>query len=144
MAAIESERLNSLFVLLHRSLLQYVGECWPWTAEDGQQAEKMAAFRAVVEAQEKDETLLADALNASGWVINCGGYPTIYTDLHYVSLAYLLKQIIISQTAIVKAFEAASQSAPDCPLLATVTAGEREILKTVQALAAPQPLATAS
>ena len=144
MAAIEPERLNSLFILLHRSLLQYVGECWPWTAEDGQQAQKMAAIRAIVETQEKDETLLADALNESGWVINCGGYPTMFTDLHYVSLKYLLKQIVISQTDIVKAFEAAAQSDPDCPLLAAVAASEREILKTVQTLAAPQPLAAAS
>lgn len=141
MPAIDPAQLNPLFVQLHRSLLQYVGECWPWTAEDGQQAETLAALRSVVAAQKRDETLLADALNAAGWVVNCGGYPTIYTDLQYLSLKYLLKQIIISQTGIVKALEGAAQTYTDSPLLETVAAGEREVLKAVQALAAPQPLA---
>lgn len=144
MAEIDPGRLNPLFVLLHRSLLQYVGECSPWTAEDSHQAETLAALRSVVAAQKRDETLLADALNAAGWIINCGGYPTIYTDLQYLSLKYLLKQIVISQTAIVKALEDAAQSHPDSAVLATVAAGERDVLKTVKALAAPQPLAVAA
>ncbi|MDB5339533.1 MAG: hypothetical protein JWN70_5152 [Planctomycetaceae bacterium] len=139
MAAIDSVQLNSLFVLLHRSLLQYLGECSPWTAEDSHQGETLAAIRDIVTRQKQDETLLADTLLESGWVIDCGGYSTSFTDLHYVSLKYLLKQVIISQTNIVKAFEAAAQKYPDTTLLQTVVNNEREILNTARVLAAPQP-----
>ncbi len=144
MAAIDSQHLNSLFVLLHRSLLQYLGECSPWTAEDSHQAETLAAIRGIVTKQELDETLLADTLTSAGWVIDCGGYSTSFTDLHYVSLKYLLKQVVISQTDIVKAFEAAAQKYPDSPLLQTVANNEREILKTARDLVAPQPAVVAA
>lgn len=144
MAAIDSEHLNSLFVLLHRSLLQYLGECSPWTAEDSHQGETLAAIRGIVTRQEQDETLLADVLNDSGWVINCGGYSTSFTDLHYVSLQYLLKQVVVSQTEIVKAFEAAAQKYPDTPLLQTVANNEREILNTARDLIAKKPAVVAA
>ena len=144
MAAIDSQHLNSLFVLLHRSLLQYLGECSPWTAEDSHQAETLAAIRGIVTKQELDETLLADTLTSAGWVIDCGGYSTSFTDLHYVSLKYLLKQVVISQTDIVKAFEAAAQKYPDSPLLQRVANNEREILKTARDLVAPQPAIVAA
>ena len=137
MAAIDAPRLNSLFVLLHRSLLQYLGECSPWTAEDSRQEETLAAIRDIVTKQKQDETLLADTLLESGWVIDCGGYSTSFTDLHYVSLKYLLKQVIISQTDIVKAFESAVQTYADTPLLQTVTNNERDILNAARVLAAP-------
>jgi hypothetical protein len=139
MAAIESEQLNSLFVLLHRSLLQYLGECSPWTAEDSRQEATLATLQSIVAKQKQDEALVADALLESGWVIDLGGYPTQFTDLHYVSLKYLLKQVIVSQTGIVNAFEAAFKAYPDTLLLETVANNERQILNDVRTLAAPQP-----
>lgn len=139
MAAIESEQLNSLFVLLHRSLLQYLGECSPWTAEDSRQEATLATLQSIVARQKQDEALVADALLESGWVIDLGGYSTQFTDLHYVSLKYLLKQVIVSQTGIVNAFEAAFKAYPDTLLLETVANNERQILNDVRTLAAPQP-----
>ena len=144
MATIDPEHLNRLFVLLHRSLLQYLGECSPWTAEDSRQSDTLAALRDIVTRQEQDETLLADVLTDSGWVIDCGGYSTSFTDLHYVSLKYLLKQVVLSQTDIVKEFEAASQKYSDMPLLQTVANNEREILNSARALAALQAPAVAA
>ncbi|MES2789274.1 MAG: hypothetical protein V4719_06605 [Planctomycetota bacterium] len=139
MAAIESEQLNSLFVLLHRSLLQYLGECSPWTAEDSRQEATLATLQSIVARQKQDEALVADALLESGWVIDLGGYSTQFTDLHYVSLKYLLKQVIVSQVGIVNAFEAAFKAYPDTLLLETVANNERQILNDVRTLAAPQP-----
>lgn len=139
MAAIDPQSLNALFVPLHRSLLQYLGECSPWTAEDSHQGETLAALRDIVTKQKQDETLVADTLLESGWVIDCGGYSTSFTDLHYVSLKYLLKQVVLSQTNIVKAFETAAEKYPDTTILQTVANNEREILNTARALAAPQP-----
>ena len=144
MAMIDPEHLNRLFVLLHRSLLQYLGECSPWTAEDSRQSETLAALRDIVTRQEQDETLLADVLTESGWVVDCGGYSTSFTDLHYVSLKYLLKQVVLSQTDIVKEFEAAAQKYPDTPLLQTVANNEREILNSARSLAALQAPAVAA
>lgn len=136
MAAISPEHLNKLFVLLHRSLLQYVGECWPWTAEDAHATHTLAAIRDVNTAQKQDEALLAEPLHDIGWIIDFGGYPTLYTDLHYVSLNYLLKQIVISQQKIVSELDAATQAYSGTELLKQVADTERNILKTVQSLVA--------
>lgn len=142
MAAIQPQELNKLFILLHRSLLQYVGECWPWTAEDGKQTEILATIKGLIAAQKQHEAALAQPLTESGWVLDFGGYPTLYTDLHYVSLTYLLKQIVVSQSQIVAAFDAAAQAYPDSPLLKRIADSERGTLKTVQSLSAT-PAATA-
>ena len=144
MATIEPAQLNRLFVLLHRSLLQYLGECSPWTAEDSHQSDTLAALSDIVTRQKQDEILLADVLTGSGWVVDRGGYSTSFTDLHYVSLKYLLKQVVLSQTDIVKAFEAAAQKYPDMPLLQTVANNEREILNSARPLAATQAPAVAA
>ncbi len=139
MASIDPAHLNGLFVPLHRSLLQYLGECSPWTAEDSRQGETLAALREMVTRQKQDETLIADALSDAGWVIDFGGYSTSFTDLHYVSLKYLLKQVVNSQKEIVDAFEAAAHKYPDSPFLQTVANNEREILNKARTLSAPQP-----
>lgn len=144
MAATAPEQLNSLFLLLHRSLLQYLGECSPWTAEDSRQSETLAAIAGIVTEQKRDEALLATAMQETGWVINYGTYPTSFTDLHYVSLKYMLKQIISSQNQILKALDTALSSDPDSPLLNAVAKSEREILKVVEGLAAPRPAIVAA
>lgn len=143
MAAIQPQELNKLFVLLHRSLLQYVGECWPWTAEDGRQTEILATIKSLIANQKQHEAALAKPLTESGWVLDFGGYPTLYTDLHYVSLTYLLKQLVISQSQIIAAFDAAAQAYSDSPLLKRVADSEREALKTIQSLSTT-PVVTAN
>lgn len=134
MAALTPQQLNKLFVLLHRSLLQYVGECWPWTAEDGRQTETLSTIKGLIAKQKQNETLLGEPLIASGWVLDFGGYPTMYTDLHYVSLSFLLKQIVISENQIVAAFDAAAKADPESPLLQQIADSEREILKSIQSI----------
>ncbi len=136
MAALTPQQVNQLFVLLHRSLLQYVGECWPWTAEVGRDVQTAATVKQLIAKQQHDESLLSEPLTASGWPLDFGGYPTAYTDLQYLSLNYLLKQVVKSQTEIVAALDAAAKSDPESPLLQQVADNEREILKTVQALVA--------
>lgn len=97
-------RLNVALQGLHRSLLQYVGECWPWTSDlDGQ--ELRAGLQALVITQKQDVARLVDILTDAGWVIDYGTYPTEFTDLHYVSLAYLLKQLLTQQTLLISSLE---------------------------------------
>lgn len=139
MAEIDPQQLNSLFLRLHRSLLQYVGECSPWSdsvSEEGQRSRDV--LTEIVATQKKNANSLAQPLEESGWVINYGGYPTIYTDLQFLSLKYLLKQVAISQAEIIKAFDAAAAANPDSPLLKQIADSERGILQAIQGLSAPK------
>jgi hypothetical protein len=90
--------LNQLLINLNRSLLQYVGEAWPWTA-DADSSEQRTIAR-LVERQKAWIARLADLLAERGWTIDFGVYPTEYTDLHYVALDYLLKSLLSNQTAL--------------------------------------------
>lgn len=144
MAEMTPQHLNKLFVLLHRSLLQYVGECWPWAADSGRDVETLAAVKGLVAKQKHDESLLSAPLSESGWPIDFGGYPTAFTDLQYLSLNYLLKQVVKCQTEIVAALDTAAKSAADSPLIQQVADSERDILKTAQSLVAAKPVAASS
>lgn len=144
MPELSPQQLNSLYVPLHRSLLQYVGECWPWSDEgsdDGASARAVLSHAVKIQRKSADE--LANHLEAVDWVVDHGSYPTAYTDLHYVSLTYLLKQVAISENEIIKAFDAAASANPDSPLLQQIADSERAIRQSIQQLTAPK-LAVAS
>jgi hypothetical protein len=139
MAEIDPQQLNYLFLRLHRSLLQYVGECWPWSddvSEDDKRARDVLTHS--LAAQRKNANLLAAALEESGWIISFGGYATAFTDLQYLSLKYLLTQVALSQIEIVKLFEKAASVFPDSPLLKQIADSERAILQSIQDLSAPR------
>jgi len=139
MPGIAPQELNALYVKLHRSLLQYVGECWPWSDDVGEaDAAARAVLNQAVATQRANANRLADPLDLSDYVINQGGYPSAWTDLHYVSLKYLLKQVAISQVEIIRALQDAANSHPDSPLLSQVAASEQGILQSIQNLSAPK------
>lgn len=91
--------LNDLLIHLGRSLLQYVGECWPWTDADAQQ--ERATIDEMVQKQKRQTAQLVNYLQDAEWLIDHGTYPTEYTDLHYVALDFLLQQLIQNQLALV-------------------------------------------
>ncbi|MDB5392214.1 MAG: hypothetical protein JWM11_7860 [Planctomycetaceae bacterium] len=139
MAEIDPQQLNSLFVRLHRSLLQYVGECWPWSDEVSEEDKHARhVLTQSLASQRRSADQLANALEQIGWVISFGGYPTAFTDLQYLSLKYLLKQVVISQMEIVKSFDKATSVYPDSPLLKHIADSERSILQAVQNLSGPK------
>lgn len=139
MAEIDPQQLNSLFVRLHRSLLQYVGECWPWSDEiSDEDRHAREVLTQALASQRQNADKLAKALEDIDWVISFGGYPTAFTDLQYLSLKYLLKQVVLSQIEIVKLFEKAASVYPDSPLLKHIADSERATLQSIQSLSGPK------
>jgi len=90
-----SDRLNDLLIDVGRSLLQYVGESWPWTSED--EADVGASVVRIVAEQRATVLQLAELLDARAHRIAYGQYPSEYTSLHYVALDYLLDQLALQQ-----------------------------------------------
>ena len=104
-----SDRLNGLLIELGRSLLQYVGESWPWSPGDDDE-EKAVIDRLVAEQQESVAHLAA-LLDERGHLIDPGAYPTDYTSLHYVALDYLLGRLVAQQQELAADLHAALQDA---------------------------------
>lgn len=92
--------LNDLLINVGRSLLQYVGECWPWN--DANTQDERQTIERLVQEQKAQVARLAEFLQEAEWPIDFGSYPTEYTDLHYVALDYLLDQLIQNQLALVE------------------------------------------
>lgn len=86
-----NEQLNRLLINISRSLLQYIGECWPWTEVDADN-ERLVITKAV-DRQRGSVRRLAGLLEDRHWPIDVGSYPTDFTDLHYVALDFLLSQL---------------------------------------------------
>lgn len=92
--------LNHLLIQLGRSLLQYVGECWPWVGPDAESQKERVAIEEMIEKQKRQTAKLVNYLQDAEWLIDHGTYPTEYTDLHYVALDFLLDQLIQNQLAL--------------------------------------------
>lgn len=100
-----NDELNQLVVSLGRSLLQYVGECWPWTRNSAE-AER-AALHTLIQRQQQCCAALIEMLSSRNASIDMGAYPTDYTDLHYVSLDFLLSQLIANERVLIGELEQA-------------------------------------
>ena len=91
--------LNRLLIDLGRSLLQYVGESWPWTAAGEEEARE--TFESLVERQQQFVGRITELLDDRTWPIDFGIYPPEYTDLHFLSLEFLLTQLVVNADALV-------------------------------------------
>lgn len=129
-------RLNELLIRIYRSLLQYAGECWPWTAAHVEEE----AIRALVAEQQQFVAALVDLLSARYWPIQFGSFPTEYTDLHYVALDYLLDEIIRDQLTLIADLEQAHASVAGdteaVDLINDILHSQRQIVAKLQTLAA--------
>ncbi len=98
-----SAELNRLLVKMARSLLQYVGESWPWTGTD--HSETSRQLDALVARQQQNIALLVDLLSDREWTIDMGSYSVDFTDLHYLSLDYLLSELAARENSLVSSLE---------------------------------------
>lgn len=137
--------LNDLLVTLGRSLLQYVGESWPWTGPGA--GDLGAPLVPLVERQKAHVRRLAELLDARRWPVDAGIYPAEYTDLHYLSLDYLLGLLVQSETAVLRQIEEtlrrceADEEARS--LLQDAAADQRDIIERLKQLSAtPRPEST--
>lgn len=120
-----NQRLNDLLIDLSRSLLQYAGEAWPWTAEGGPTATRDAVMD-LVRRQQDSARQIVDLLIERHHPIDFGIYPDEYSSLHYVSLDYLLGQLIVNEQAILEECDAVARDTKDDPDAGRVVLAVRE------------------
>ena len=120
-------KLNELLIAAGRSLLQYVGQCSSWSSR--KEADLEHEFERLVAVQQEHVAQLSALLSDRRWTIDFGGFPATYTDLHFLSLKYLLKLIRVNQQALLGELEEASHTCVHDPEAAALIA---EILKSEQ------------
>ena len=131
----QNAQLNHLLITIGRSLLQYVGESWPWTSEDSDEARRK--LTELVDRQQQSVGALASLLNAREWAIDFGTYPTDYTDLHFIALDFLLAQLVENQEAVVDVLKQSAELNGDgeaSQLMAGIVEAESAILSELQLL----------
>ena len=132
-------KLNQLLIDLGRSLLQYVGHCSSWSSRS--QTALEAEFPTIVATQQQHVAELSELLMQRRWTIDFGGFPARYTDLHFLSLKYLVKQTVINQKSVLAELDEASHTCVDDPEAATlivkILTSERQITERLQALSTP-------
>lgn len=143
-------QLNDVLIAMDRSLLQYAGEAWPWTpSTDDDVREQLLAL---VRQQQSQIARLADLLSRRVDYFDAGTYPTDYTDLQYLSLAYLLNRLIRDQEAVADKLNSAARSCGDdaeaCELLSQLETGVAQTIQSLRELSQKhqrqqQPSATA-
>lgn len=135
--SLHSLELNQLVVDMGRSLLQYVDESWPWTAQES--AARRQTLAELATRQRDHVAEIVELLNQRGSEVVFGTYPVTYTDLHYVELDYLISQLIENETALIGQIEATAtlceQDAELVALLDRVASGERAVLNELKSLA---------
>lgn len=133
-------KLNELLISISRSLLQYVGHSCSWTSRaDASLADE---FSSIVATQQEHVADLSELLVERRWTIDFGGFPAEYTDLHFLSLKYLLKKIVENQHHIVAELDEASHTSVDDPeaasLIDEILASERELTDRLNSLSRPK------
>lgn len=129
-----NSELNLLLINLGRSLLQYVGDCSPWS-DDTEQGNPLDAL---VGAQKDSIVRLTDLLIQRRWSIDFGIFPAEYSDLHFIAIDFLILQLIENQKALVADVEqsqiASAGDDPALELLSEILSSERDILTQLQGL----------
>ena len=133
----KNAELGQLLIDLARCLLQYVGECWPWTG-DHDLAQR--TIEELVSRQKEKIGCLAALLNQRRQLVDFGAYPTEFTDLHYLALDHLLQRIIEDEESLIGVLQ---QAVGDCAedvevarLLDQISAGERKNLEQLHEIQA--------
>ena len=101
--------LNHLVGRVYRSLLQYSVECWPWTTLTetvGSAAPEQQALEQMAARQKSFVARLVELLTDRGENVDFGGFPD-NSELHYVSLDFLLGKLVADEQQLVAELEAA-------------------------------------
>jgi len=136
--------LNGVLILLRRSLLQYAGEAWPWTGSGS--GEPRAEIDRLIAAQSERVGKLADRLDSRRWTIDFGAFRD-FSDLHYLSLTFVLPHLVDNERTVVREIElalpACAGDSEATALVAEILVGESQALTQLERLAGPKPSATA-
>jgi hypothetical protein len=129
----EHVELKQLLIAAARSFLQYADEACLWSNSTAPRVAELAA------RQRQDVVRIVAHLQQFAAGVEFGTYPTSYTDLHFISLEFLVGQLVDNQTGLVNRIEsllgAAIEDASESSLLADLLSNEREILDGIKQLA---------
>ncbi|HEX3654627.1 MAG TPA: hypothetical protein VHV55_02405 [Pirellulales bacterium] len=84
--------LNRLLVIEYRSLSMYLLDATPWTHPGDEKA--TAALRSIVHTQRSLAQRLATAIMERGGTVETGEYPMDFAELNFLSLDFLLKELL--------------------------------------------------
>src|SRR5579863_9768791 len=135
----QNEVLNWVLIVIGRSLLQYTPQAWPWTRNGATQLHK--TLEQLISEQSDRVRQLAELLDSRRFTVEFGVFPD-FTDLHFLSLEYLLPHLRDNERWVVEQVESAVQRAAGDPdgsaLLARVLEGERATLAKLEEVTAPK------
>jgi bacterioferritin (cytochrome b1) len=95
--------LNQLLVIEHRSFPMYLTDASPWTHEGDERASE--TLRNIVLDQRATAQRVVELILQLGGRFEVGEYPMEYTDTHFLSLDFLLKELLRYQRRDVSAIE---------------------------------------
>jgi hypothetical protein len=140
-----NEPLNDVVIVMGRSLLQYMGQAWPWTPGKSQSLRQ--ALDELIVAQGARIARLTDLLDSRRWTIDFGSFPD-FTDLHYLAVEFVLPHLAEDERSVIREIEAARSACSGDfegqALLDEILAGERAALARLEQLARPQPAGSAA
>ncbi|HEX4148302.1 MAG TPA: hypothetical protein VHY20_04915 [Pirellulales bacterium] len=84
--------LNRLLVIEYRTLPLYLVDATPWTHPGDTKAS--VTLRSIVANQRGLSQRLAAAIMDRGGTVEAGDYPTEFTELNFLSLDYLLRELV--------------------------------------------------
>lgn len=98
-----SDVLNRVLARVYRSLLQYAVDCWPWSRATDTAAidtPEQKSIEQMTLRQQEFVARLVDSIMRRGDVVDFGSFPD-NSELHYVSLDYLLGKLIADEQDLV-------------------------------------------
>jgi len=127
--------LHRLFGRMYRSLLQYVGESWPWSPAQKETAEH-AFLHELLAAQMVDVRDLADFLVAHRVPLFPDQYPVKFTDLQYLSLEHLVREVLADQQELLGDLDAGAKALATFPeaaeLVKSIAESERKLVERLK------------
>ena len=130
--------LNDLLNKMSRSLLQYMGESWPWhSARDSQRQELVDGL---VRRQQFGVERIAGLLQKRHHVIQFENYAKDRSHLHYVTLDFFKPLLIDDQSKLVQSLRsaarqiAATTDAESVRLLEQLVSEEEQTLEQLRSL----------
>ena len=136
------ESLNRLLEIEYRSFPMYLGDASPWSSESD--AKAVEALKNITADQQAMSRRIAELILDLGGRIEPGEYPTQFTATHFLSIEFLLKELVYYQRqdiADIEQLVASLAGHREARELAEETLGaERAHLESLEALTA-QPVA---
>lgn len=128
--------LSDLLNRVRYSLLQYIGESWPWT--DKEEQSRHEAFVGLVRRQQFSAERLASLLLDRRAVVLGANYPKDSSELHFVTLDFAKNRMIENASSVVAAFKAAASELGEDPealrLVEQLTSDEEQTLEGLKTL----------